>query len=167
MHRCVSVRARPFGLVSLPSSCVLRLQPVAAMASSDVDLLLAHCLAVGLQVSERKPDVPQPFRAAGKSDTSIASRVRQVICWNRVSQGIWAGAGGDVSSSSADILQKVCNVTKCQMQVIQLSLSSATSHSSGDHSPRRRAGLGTGTSRCVEGEGACTDEEEARPASQP
>ena len=47
------VRASPFGLESLPSWCVFAFASVAAMASSGVDLLLADCLAVGQEVSER------------------------------------------------------------------------------------------------------------------
>ena len=50
---------------------------IALMASSGVESFLAKYLAVVQEVVERVP--------AGKFDFGVASRVPQVICWNRVS----------------------------------------------------------------------------------
>ena len=105
--RCVCVQVRSGFKEFLPSyGRCFGLASVAAMASSSVDFLLADCLAVCQEVSERESEAPQPLRATSKSDTSVASRVHQVICWSRVSQGLLEGAGGDVSSSSTDTLSE-------------------------------------------------------------
>ena len=76
VFRCVSAK-RFVRLSEFVKRFFVAFGLLALMASSGVKSFSADCLAVGEEVVERAP--------TGKFNIGVASRMHQVICWNRVS----------------------------------------------------------------------------------